>query len=37
MVDFSIASVFLQEDMIHSQRFRAREEEYALPGHTVSL
>ena len=28
---------FLQEDMIHSQRFRAREEEYALPGNTVSL
>ena len=28
---------FLQEDMIHSQRFRTREEEYALPGNTVSL
>lgn len=28
---------FLQEDMIHSQRFRAREEEYALPRNTVSL
>ena len=28
---------FLQEDMIHSRRFRTREEEYALPGNTVSL
>ena len=28
---------FLQEDMIYSQRFRTREEEYALPGNTVSL